>query len=100
MPGSNQKTKVSPRTQPVRATAVIEFQTAPRYRGNAVDISANLFVRYFGPTSLIGNAESGPRSIVECVDQVSRRCKVLTLPGTFIIHHSHTGRISEGIRDV
>jgi hypothetical protein len=101
MPGANQKTRISHRKQRVRGVNVIEFIRAPHYRGNDVDISAELPVRYFGPTTLYGNAAPGHRSIVEHVSQVSGKCKVLSPPGTYKVRQARDGeQISIGIEEV
>lgn len=81
---------------------VIEFldKGKPRYRGNDVDISAGLYIEYFGSAMLGGNAVPGPRVIVSHRTQVSGKCKVLVKPKSYRIHKSYTGKISLGIEEV
>ncbi len=99
MPGSFQKTRISPRKISVQNKRVIRFLSSPRYRNLPVDISLSDILVLYDIKELKGNNEGGKRAKVDNVSQRSKRCKVI-IDGCKCKIFEFTGEVSEGIEEV
>lgn len=96
MPGSPQPTELS---NPLISTSneVIEFHSAPTYRGCTVSLKNSSKVEFFG----IVNYKGQSRAVVANLIQTSKRCRVSLVGCNYTIHHSYSGYdVSSGVREI
>ena len=99
MPGSNQKTRVSAKTENVEGKTVIEFLSSPEYRNNFVDLGSVNKLELFKIERLAGKNSGGIRAEVSNLNQKTGKCKVNIENTEFAVHVGYQGSVSVGIEE-
>ncbi len=94
---SNARTRTSPETKVVLNTTVIQFNTAPHYRNNDVDISNGNVLELYSIARLSGNNKGGIRAKVAHTEIPGERCDVLIEGCDFEVIVNYSGTVSIGI---
>ena len=100
MPGSFQKTRVSPKNISIRNKRIIEFLSSPRYRNLPVDISLSNKLVLYDIVKISGNNQGGARAKVYNTLQPSKICKIIIDGCKYQIYENYTGNVSEGIEEI